>query len=310
MTPCGQRRGANVNLTESYTPEFVLRLRQFADACDCPGCQQQPWQITCRWQDEIRHSARPGCDRAAEEILCREDAFVLHSEMLMQPEAAALDPRQQAMNQAAINLAIASDAAPELILYALGVLIGKSPQLAEPQQISAFGDELVMMVQQGAMAQAFAQLPPVDSYKLAELHALSRRDLDASLDPLTGMTLVLKLNEINVMTPRYLQEALNALESDSELAAFMQSRRSVFINVLLYAFYHHVFPGADEQAWEQEFNRLCRHFFSLKMLCALFIESYLVLDDETIAALFAAWHRSEEGRDCDNPLLAGISLLR
>ncbi|MBK0032043.1 hypothetical protein IBT47_07095 [Erwinia sp. S43] len=299
-----------MNSTESYTPEYVLRLRHFAVACDCPGCQQQPWQVTRRWQDEIRHSARPGCDRAAEEILCREDAFVLHSEMSVQPEAAALDPRQQAMNQAAINLAIASDAPPELILYALGVLIGKSPQLAEPQQISAFGDELVMMMQQGAMAEAFAQLPPVDTYKLAELQALSRRDLDASLDPLTGMTLVLKLNEINVMTPRYLQEMLSDLESDSELAAFMQSRRSVFINVLLYAFYHHVFPGADERAWEQEFNRLCQHFFSLKMLCGLFIQGYLVLDDETIAALFAAWHRSEDVRGGDNPLLAGISLLR
>lgn len=299
-----------MNSTESYTPEYVLRLQQFAEACNCPGCQQQPWQITQRWRDEIRHSARPGCDRAAEAILCREDAFVLHSEMSAQPAAAALDPRQQAMNQAAINLAIASDAAPELILYAIGVLIGKSRQLAGPQQIMAFGDELVAMLQQGAMAQAFAQLPPVDTYKLAELQALSRRDLDASLDPLTGMTLVLKLNEINVMTPRYVQETLSDLEGDKGLAAFMQSRRSIFINVLLYAFYHHVFPGADEQAWEQQFNRLCQHFFSLKMLCALFIQGYLVLDDETIAALFAALHRSEEGRESDDPLLAGISLLR
>lgn len=299
-----------MNSTESYTPEYVLRLRQFVGDCDCPGCQQQPWQTTHRWRDQIRHSARADCDRAAQEIVCREDAFVLHGEPSAQPQAAPLNPRLQAVNQAAINLAIASDAAPELILYALGVLIGKSRQLAEPQQITAFGDELVTMLQKGEMAQAFAQLPSVDSYKLATLRALSRGDLDASLDPLTGMTLVLKLNEINVMNTRYLQETLTDLEQDIQLATFMQARRGVFINVLLYAFYHHVFPGADDSEWEAQYNRLCQHFFSLKMLCALFIQSYLVLDDETLAALFAALHRSADPEVHNDPLLGGISLLR
>lgn len=296
--------------TESYTPEYVLRLRQFTDVCACPGCRQQPWQITRLWQDQIRHSARPDCDRAAQEIICREDAFVLHSEIAPPPQAARLDPRQQAMNQAAINLAIASDAAPETILYALGVLIGKSRELAEPQQITAFGDELVTMLQQGTLAQAFAQLPPVESYKLATLRALSRSDLDASFDPLTGMTLVLKLNEINVMSTRYLQDMLAGLQQDRQLATFMQERRSVFINVLLYVFYHHVFPGADDRAWEAQYNRLCQHFFSLKMLCGLFMQSYLVLDDETLAALFAALHRLPDAEVHDDPLLGGIALLK
>ena len=299
-----------MNTIESYTPEFVLRLEQNTDPCHCPGCQRQPSTVTLRWQDQIRHSALLDCDRAAREILCREDAFILHGGRSEKPNASPLDPRLQALNQAAINLAISGDTSPEQVLYTLAVLISKSRQLSEPQHIEALGDELVGLMQQGMMAQAFEQLPVIDSSKLAALKALSRSELDASLDPLIGMTLILKLNDINVMTADYLQDTLQELEQAPQLAEFMQSHRSVFLNVLLYAFYHHVFPGEDECAWEQQFYRLCQHFFSVKMLCAIFVHSELMLDDETIAALFAAWQRVPEVAASDNPLLAGISLLR
>lgn len=299
-----------MNTIESYTPEFVLRLEQNAEDCHCPCCQRQPSMVTLRWQNQIRHSALLDCDRAAREILCRDDAFVLHGNHSEKPNARPLDPRLQALNQAAINLTISGDASPEQILYTLGVLISKSSQLSEPQQITALGDELVGLMQQGMMAQAFEQIPMINTSKLAALKALSRSELDASLDPLTGMTLVLKLNDINVMTSHYLQDTLAELEQATQLAGFMQSHRSVFLNVLLYAFYHHVFPGEDECAWEQQFYRLCLHFFSLKMLCAIFVHSELMLDDEAIAALFAAWQRVPEVAVSDNPLLAGISLLR
>lgn len=293
----------------SYTPEYVLRLQQNEDACGCPGSLQRPQLVSFSWQDQVRHSAWIGCDRAAHEILCREDAFVLHSEVAAEPGTERLDTRQQAVNQAAINLAIVSDAAPGLILYTLGVLLSKSQQLKDAQQIEALGDELAGLLEQGAMAEAFAQLPAVDTYKLDALRTLSRSELDASLDPLTGMTLVLKLNELNVLSPRYLQDMLRTLEQDPRLADFMRSRRSVFINALLYTFYHQVFPGADDAGWPQQFHRLCRHYFSLKMLCALFIQGELPLDDDTLAALFAAWERIPPAGGCDNPLLAGISLL-
>ncbi|WP_456309214.1 hypothetical protein [Serratia proteamaculans] len=299
-----------MNTIESYTPEFVLRLEQNADPCHCPCCQRQPSTVTLRWQDQIRHSALLDCDRAAREILCREDAFILHGDRSEKPNARPLDPRLQALNQAAINLAISGDASPEQVLYTLGVLISKSSQLSGPQQIEALGDELIGLMQQGMMAQAFEQLPVIDTSKLAALKALSRCELDASLDPLTGMTLILKLNDINVMTSDYLQDTLQELEQAPQLAEFMQSHRSVFLNVLLYAFYHDVFPGENESAWEQQFYRLCQHFFSVKMLCAIFIHSEMMLDDETIAALFAAWQRAPEVAASDNPLLAGISLLR
>ncbi|MBK4724662.1 hypothetical protein [Pantoea agglomerans] len=299
-----------MNTIESYTPEFVLRLKQNADPCHCPCCQRQPSTVTLRWQEQIRHSALLDCDRAAREILCREDAFILHSDRSEKPNARPLDPRLQALNQAAINLAISGDASPEQVLYTLGVLISKSSQLSEPQQIEALGDELIGLMQQGMMAQAFEQLPVIDTSKLAALKALSRCELDASLDPLTGMTLILKLNDINVMTSDYLQDTLQELEQAPQLAEFMQSHRSVFLNVLLYAFYHDVFPGENECAWQQQFYRLCQHFFSVKMLCAIFIHSEMMLDDETIAALFAAWQRAPEVAASDNPLLAGISLLR
>lgn len=299
-----------MNSIERYTPEFVLRLQQNAGNCHCPGCQGQPPLRVHRWQNQIRHSALLECDRAAREILCREDAFVLHCDRSEQPDTPPLDPLQQAVNQAAINLAIASDAPPELILYTLGILLSKSRQLADPQRIEALGEELVELLQQGMMAEAFAALPVVDGWKLAALQALSRCELDASLDPLTGMTLVLKMNEINVLEPRYLQDMLNDLEQDAQLATFMQSQRSVFVNVMLYEFYHHAFPGENSSAWEQQFHRLCQRYFSLKMLCALFIHNDLTLDDETIAALFAAWQRTPQAADSDNPLLGGISLLR
>ncbi|MEJ5174444.1 hypothetical protein, partial [Erwinia sp. MYb416] len=244
-----------MNTIESYTPEFVLRLEQNADPCHCPCCQRQPSTVILRWQDQIRHSALLDCDRAAREILCREDAFILHSGRSEKPNARPLDPRLQALNQAAINLAISGDASPEQVLYTLGVLISKSSQLSEPQQIEALGDELIGLMQQGMMAQAFEQLPVIDTSKLAALKALSRCELDASLDPLTGMTLILKLNDINVMTSDYLQDTLQELEQASQLAEFMQLHRSVFLNALLYAFYHDVFPGENESAWEQQFYR-------------------------------------------------------
>lgn len=299
-----------MNTIESYTPEFVLRLDMNAEKCHCPCCQQQPPRVTLRWQDQIRHSALLGCDRVAREILCHADAFVLHADRSDMPGTRPLDPCQLSVNQAAINLAIASDASPELLLYTLGILISKSVRLAEPQQIEALGDELAVLLQQGVMALAFEQLPVIDSSKLSALQALSRCELDADLDPLAGMTLVLKLNEINVMDVHYLQDMLHALEHDTQLTAFVQAHRSLFLNVLLYEFYHHVFPGEDERAWEQHFYRLCQHFFCLKMLCAIFIHSELTLNDETITALFAAWQRVPKIAVSDNPLLAGISLLR
>lgn len=302
--------GATLNATEAYTPEFVLRLKQNTQQCHCPGCQRQLPYLTQRWRDQIRHSALMSCDLAAREILCREDAFALHCEPSEQPDALPLDSRLLAVNQAAINLAIGSDASAEETLYTLGVLLSKSRQLAEPQHIEALGDELVTLMQQGMMSQALAQLPVVDSWKLAALRDLSRSELDATLDPLTGMTLVLKLSEINVLTSRYLQDTLRELEQDVQLATFMQSHRSVFLNMMLYEFYHHVFPGENSEAWEKSFYRLCQRYFSLKMLCALFVQNDLPLDDETLAALFAAWYRTPQAAVGDNPLLAGLSLLR
>ena len=295
---------------ESYTPEFVVRLQQDVGECHCPGCQHQPSLVTLRWQEQIRQSALLECDRAAGEILCREDAFMLHESLAEQPDASPLDPRVMAMNQAAINLAIASDAPAEQVLYTLGVLLSKSREQSEPQQIETLGEELAGLLQQGAMAQAFEQLPVIDTWKLEALRMLSRCELDASLDPLTGMTLVLKLNEINVLTPRYLQDMLQELEQDTRLAAFLHSHHSVFRNLMLYEFYHHLFPGEDVAEWEQQYHHLCQRYFSLKMLCALFIQSELTLDNENIAALFAARQRNTEIVVSDKPLLTGISLLR
>lgn len=297
-------------MIECYTPQFVLRLQQNTEKCGCAGCRHQPFLVSRRWQAQVRHSARLGCDRAAREILCHDDAFVLHCGQTEQREATPLDPCQQAMNQAAITLTVATDADPDVILYAVGILISKSRQHTSPTEIAALGDDLVGLLAQGVMQQAFAQLPVIDRWKLAELRSLSRSELDADLDPLTGMTLVLKLNEINVMATAYLRDELQSLEQDPRLAIFMQSHRSVFINVLLYEFYHYVFPGADGETRELQYQRLCRRYFNLKMLCALFVQNDLPLDDETLSALFAAWQRTPEVADSDNPLLAGISLLR
>ena len=300
-----------MNFVESYTPEYVLRLQQDKTACDCQSCQQQPLLLTRYWQNQVRHSAQLSCDRAAQEILCNSNAFTLHQGEEVTTGETLLTPCQQAINQGCINLLVCSDADINILLYTLGIFISKVMPLKQPEHIQNIEQELRVMLQQGIMAQAFDQLPEIGNYKLTALRALSESNLDARLDPLTGMTLVLTLNELKVLSNDYLAQSLQELEQTLTQNPPGQIARDIWLNALLYQCYHHAFPGTDSADWALRFWQLCQSWFSINLLSALFLQHQLTLSEENIAALFAAWQRLPAGEPpLAEALLVGLSLIR
>ncbi|WP_034943396.1 hypothetical protein [Erwinia oleae] len=300
-----------MNVVESYTPGYVLRLQENTDPCGCPFCRSQPALVSLRWQNQVRHSAHPGCDRAAHAVLCHDDAFLLHQGETRSDAVVPLSEKLEKCNQGCINLLINSDADLNVRLYTLGIFISKARQLDDAAAIGALADQLESLLAEGEMAKAFAQLPPINKYKLAALRALSESELEADLDPLSGMMLVLKMNELKVMSDSYLEESLYELENSAELAAFMQSHSRLFVNYLLWECYHNVFPGEATDAWEKNFYRLCLTVFSMRMLCAIFLQNEIEPDDAVQSALFAAWQRAATEKNAGEPaLLIGLSLLQ
>ncbi|QKJ85616.1 tRNA-ribosyltransferase [Paramixta manurensis] len=303
---------------ETYTPEFVLRMQAQGSGCACQHCQTEAALTELRWQNHIRHSAQLACDSVARAMLFTPEAFILHrTDSPVSSAGEALCEQQQVMNQCCINLLIAPQLRVTEKLYACGVFLSKAQKMiaagADDAALIDSCQQLLEMAVQGSLQPQFASLPPIEKYKLAQLRQLSERPLDAALDPLTGMALVLKLNELKILSDDYLAETLQQIDGDEEATAFLEQHPSVWLNYFLYRCYHDVFPGSDSAAYATVFLSWCEDYFSLKALCSLLCQSYCELDEETLAAVFAAWQRARTGQvstvsEVDR-LLIGLSLL-
>lgn len=298
-----------MNTANSYTPEYVTRLQAQPWQCRCAGCNGDKPLTHLRWREEQRVSAELRCDSAASAILFDADAFALQHTLAAALDAPALCTRLQMINQQAIFLLGNQDAPMAEKLYATGVLLSKCQPLQDAEKIQRVGEEMLMLMNSGLLAEAFAALPPIDAYPLAALRQLAQVGLDANLDPLTGMTLVMKLSELSMLNDAQLMALLAELRGDEQVQAFMQQQGTMWRNYLLWQAYHGVFPG--ESAWENTFLQLCQRVFGMKVIVGLLLTEQCELDQETLAALFAAWERQTlPPLSHDNALLIGLSLLK
>jgi lysine-N-methylase len=300
-----------MNTANSYTPEYVTRIQAQSWQCQCAGCNGDKPLRHLRWREEQRSSAELSCDSAASAILFDVDAFALQHSLAAALEAPALCARQQMLNQQAIFMLGNTDSPLAEKLYATGVLVSKCQILQEPEEIQQVGEELLMLMNSGLLSEAFAALPVIDVYPLAALRQLAQVELDANLDPLTGMTLVMKLNELSMLSDAQLIQLLSELRGDAQVHAFMQQKTNVWRNYLLWNAYHDVFPGAPDTQWETAFLLLCQRVFGMQIIISLLLTEQCELDDAALAALFAAWERqSLPALSQDNALLIGLSLLK
>lgn len=305
-------------LIDRYSPEFVLRLHEMKTPCTCESCQKEPALSPLNWANESRHSARLECDQVAHAMLLDPQSFVLHSAKIPAQEGAMepLSAWHRAVNQGCINLLICGDLNTEEKLYASGVFLSKMQRVAGDNDLNAVSEcwqQLLEMAANGALSQQFRQLPEIETYKLEQLRHISQLPVDAALDPLSAMALMLKLNELNVLSDDYLADSLHEIKQDTSLALFAEVHPSLWTNYFVYRCYHDVFPGRDPQNYSHAFLSLCVDYFSLNVLCSLLAQSDCPPDEDNVPALFADWRRTAALRDAAtlsaDPLLMGLSLL-
>ncbi|MBY4838438.1 hypothetical protein [Pantoea sp. DY-5] len=300
-----------MNTANSYTPEYVTRLQAQPWQCRCAGCNGEKPLLQLRWREEQRASAELSCDSAASTILFDDDAFALQHSSAAALDAPALCSRLQMLNQQAIFLLSNEEAPLAEKLYAVGVLLSKCQQLQQAEDILQVGEELLTLMNSGLLAEAFLALPAIDAYPLAALRQLAQVEIDANLDPLTGMTLVMKLNELAMLSDAQLLPLLAELREDVQLQSFMQQKTTMWRNYLLWHAYHGVFPGTSDAQWETAFLQLCQRVFGMQVIFGLLLAEQCELDNAALAALFAAWERQTlPVLSEDNALLIGLSLLK
>ncbi|WP_343550775.1 hypothetical protein [Pantoea sp.] len=267
--------------------------------------------LKLNWQKEQRVSAELQCDSAAQAILYGNEAFALQHAVVAALDVPPLCLRVQALNQQAIFLMSNEHAALDEKLYAVGVLLSKCLLILDPEKIQEAGNEILALMHNGMLTESFAALPTIDTYLLTALRQLAQVNLDVQLDPLTGMTLVMKLSELALLSDAQLLALLHEMHEDELVQDFMQQQATLWRNYLLWHAYHGVFPGTTSVAWETSFLALCQRVFGIKVLISMLLVEQCVLDEATIAQLFAAWERQPLPLlQQENALLIGLSLLK
>ncbi|QTO54752.1 hypothetical protein J8I88_02395 [Duffyella gerundensis] len=295
----------------TYLPEFLVHLKAGNWQCRCAGCRGELPQLALSWRNHQRLSADIRCDAAARQILCRKDAFVLHSVDEQAWSDQPLSSQAQAMNQSVINLLIANGHPLAIRLYAVAVLLSRTHPAASEAQIKQVEQELQLLLEHGYLHNAFAELPLVARYAHRALQQLGERTLDVNLDAVSGTRLMMKLNEVKVLNAGYQQQMLMTLRDNVAVQQGLADRDVGWLNFLLYRCYHDLFPGNDATQWPQQFMTLCADYNALHTLVALLLQEGIVLDDEMFAALVAGYLRGAQPlAEEKEALLIGLALLK
>ncbi|KVN02955.1 hypothetical protein [Burkholderia diffusa] len=306
-----------MNEIESYIPHFIVHGRSRIAQCECASCRAQTPFVTNAWSNQVRHSAQIQCDSVSREALFERDAFKLHTQPSFPGDGEPLSAWQNNVNQSCINFLIVEDLSIEERLHATGVLLSRlsrddlnESDASTPQSI---GDELLTLAASGVIRQRFSQMPSIDRYKRDYLRRLAKVHLRVTPDPIASLAFNLKLTELQVMSDGFLEDVLREIESSRQVEAFFGKHGHVWTNYFLHRCFHDVFPGAARNAYDVMFLDLCLDLFCLRSLCAFLADSDVELTEESVSALFSAWHRGGKeclGRDDHvDPLLVGYSLI-
>lgn len=287
-----------------YTPECVLKFRQYVDRCACAYCLDSGAEnvaVTRTWANEQRESLRLGCERACREVLLNPEAFVLHVGESTARAAPALTPFEQTLNQLSINLAIDPYLSFDESLYGLGVLISKAstcdPTVSDAVlALNTLSHELSELAQRGLLQQQCALMPPLPDRQTRAFATLGKQSFPLALPLIDKMAFMLALTELALFSPAQRAERHHALKTlwRERCVPFFASQDHIWRNYLLYRLYDRPFCLASEHSLGQQFLQLMQDIHGLKLLSALLISLDLPLDHENLIKVFSAYAMTAE----------------
>lgn len=310
---------------EHYQPEFVTRYLAENSNCDCTECQtaESHWPLkSIKFNQQQRDFLDVSCESAAKQMLLNPEAFVLHAGENNEAGDAQPDLWLEMLNQQCLNLAMHPALTVETALFAMGVLLDKAQQYQDAQQndpelLVAMTEKLGAWAEQGVLVEQYVQLPKNATTQTMALKSLSSQRMNFNLPAMDKMTLALKIGELNVMNEAQLLDRLNTLQQHWDALKSTNNMAVIARNSLMYKLYSDVFPGAGDAHYGETFMRLTQHFFQLKMLLAIWVETGNELTDDLLVSMYSSLYLVQKdnvipeanANDGETTLLYALSLI-
>ncbi|MGV3346729.1 hypothetical protein ACGVWS_13680 [Enterobacteriaceae bacterium LUAb1] len=299
-------------VTESYTPQYVRRLQRTDWACQCPVCQGKIPLVSLQWQNQIRHSALITCKAVAAQVTGHQDAFVLqNTEEAVPSSGAVLDDSVQILNQKCIHILTETDAPVAIKMYMMALAINKAENTTNRDEINQIVDGLQTLYLDGTLTEAFAQLPTMTKYKIPVLRELVGMMGTLTLSEQVRIAVMLKANEFMMLSDVYITDELTQLAAITCTEKEPVQWYSMWINVLLYDCFHHVFPGEHKENWQKNLLQMCTRYFLVTTMIALLKTAGETITDEIFTEMLTVpLPQATEYSECDDILLIALSLLK
>ncbi|MBW9352613.1 lysine-N-methylase [Citrobacter sp. EC_71] len=312
-----------MSMIDCYEPDFVrLFLSHHPDSA---------LLVNMRWKTEVRQSLVLTDPASCQAALGDPNAFVLHhSKCAADPDSPALSPRDQVLNQSALNTITLPGLSPELRLYALGITLSfseKCPGNSEAvlEKLASLPQILAGHVQEGKLQDQFAQLPSLPQLQRELITRMGSCEFNWDLLPESTRKLTLPLQVSLLMlqdanSEALLQQQLHDQWCNTHETYFVQEAW-IFSNYLIYRLYHDMFPQHDSEGVIQRYFELVCDFFMIRTMLCLWTMDDSILSHEDIYALFAVFEEWRSSNDAaylreyilsimpGEPLLSAFSLI-
>ncbi|HGY3718938.1 TPA: lysine-N-methylase [Citrobacter gillenii] len=312
-----------MSMIDCYEPDFVRSfLSHHPDSA---------LLVKIRWKTEVRQSLALIDPASCQAALGDPNAFVLHtSKCATDPDSRALSPRDQVLNQSALNTITLPGLSPELRLYALGIMLSfseKCPGDSEStlEKLASLPQILADHAQSGKLQDQFAQLPSLPQLQRELITRMGSCEFNWDLLPESTRKLTLPLQVSLLMLQDANSEALLQQQLQEQWLKtheqYFAQEAWIFSNYLIYRLYHDTFPQHDSEAVIQRYFDLTTDFFMIRTLLCLWTMDDSTLSHDDIYALFALfedWRSSSDAISLrqhilsmlpGDPLLSAFSLL-
>ncbi|MBU5388228.1 lysine-N-methylase [Citrobacter cronae] len=312
-----------MSMIDCYEPDFVrLFLSHHPDSA---------LLVNVRWKTEVRQSLVLTDPASCQAALGDPNAFVLHhSKCAAAPDSPTLSPRDQVLNQSALNTITLPGLSPELRLYALGIMLSfceKCPDSSDAtlEKLASLPQVLADHAQSGKLQEQFAQLPSLPQLQREMITQMGNCDFNWERLPESARKLTLPLQVSLLMLQDANSEALLQQQLHDQWLMtwerYFAQDAWIFSNYLIYRLYHDTFPQHDDESALQRFFWLVADVFMIRTLFCLWTLDGSALSHDEIYALFAlfeAWRNSEHAISLrqhivnilpGDPLLSAFSLI-
>lgn len=298
-----------MSMIECYEPDFVRAfLSRYPDS---------PLHVSMMWKNEIRQSLVLTETTSSKAVLSEPHAFALHvSHREAEAESPALSPRDQVLNQAALDTITLAGLSPELRLYALGIMLSYSEKLPgdTPEvlsQLASLPHVLAGHAGEGKLQDLYGQLPAVLPLQRQLLTRMGEFDFEWQMLPDSPRKISLPLQVSLLMLQDANSEALLLQQLQQQWQKtyehYFAQTPWILSNYLIYRLYHDTFPQHDSANASQRFFELVTDFYLIRTLLSLWTLDGSELTDEDIFALFALferWRHSDDAASAQQQLLS------